>query len=359
MTLVADKITTARAVTAPPEIIALSDEVKMQVVRWLTYWVEKKPSIEEIVTQFVTNGRVSELATKVRLANNGRYDPSKKLTDYLKLERPLVFFDFETAGCEGDGRFKVVEISVMKFNPDGTIDSFSELINPEVEIQKKATEVHGIRDEDVQDRQKFIHFAPTLFKFLEGCDLGGYNILGFDIVALQKEFASVGMNFSIKDRAVIDAMYIYHKRVDFEEGKSRGLSDALKLYCGKEHEKAHQAKADNLATVEIIKGQFEMYLDLPRDVSELSKYCKENHYDITDFIDPDGKFVFDENDEAVFNFGRYELTGETLKQVAKSDRGKGYLTWIRDKSDFSDEVKKIASDATKGTFPARPKKDKD
>ena len=106
MTLVADKITMAkaRAVTAPPEIIALPDEVKMQVVRWLTYWIEKKPSIEEIVTQFVTNGRVNKFVAKLKA---GRYDPSKKLTDYLKLERPLVFYDVETAGVEGDARFKI------------------------------------------------------------------------------------------------------------------------------------------------------------------------------------------------------------------------------------------------------------
>lgn len=50
------------------------------------------------------------------------------------------------------------------------------------------------------------------------------------------------------------------------------------------------------------------------------------------------------------NFGKH--AGTPLKQIAAEEPG--FLRWIL-RSDFPDEVKKIASDALSGIFPERSK----
>lgn len=286
--------------------------------------------------------------------------PQANLLNYLKLDKPIVFFDLETAGVNGKARYKIVEMSVIKFHPDGRIEPWTARINPELPIQKKAEDIHGINDIAVKDCPTFKHFAPTILEFFKDSHLGGFNILGFDITSLQKEFRDIGEDFSVKGKAIIDPMAIYHQNVPYVEGETRQLKDAVKFYCNKELNNAHHAKADIFATVDVLKGQFEMYPDMPQDVYELSKRCREKYYELSDFVDEEGKFVFNEEGEVIFNFGKKHI-GKKLKEVAEVD--KGYLYWIlkekeKKEDDFSFEIKELIKNALeKGIYPAREKEE--
>ncbi len=59
----------------------------------------------------------------------------------LKLTRPLVFFDLETTGTNIT-HDRIVEISIVKLMPDGTVVERSRRLNPEMPIPAEATAVH-------------------------------------------------------------------------------------------------------------------------------------------------------------------------------------------------------------------------
>ena len=99
----------------------------------------------------------------------------------MKIEKPIVFFDIESTGLN-QIKDRIVELYMAKQNPDGTVDEFYSRFNPyPVEISEMAAKVHGITLEDVQNEPTFSQKAEEVLKFIEGSDLGGYNILSFDI----------------------------------------------------------------------------------------------------------------------------------------------------------------------------------
>jgi DNA polymerase-3 subunit epsilon len=255
----------------------------------------------------------------------------------LKLERPLIFFDLETTGTVIQ-KDRIVEISVVKVFPDGKQQVHTRKLNPEMPIPKAASDVHGITDEDVKDAPTFQVVAENLYKYFENCDLGGYNILKFDIPVLIAEFKRAGIDFSVEDKKVVDVFNIFCKLFP------RTLTAAYKFFCGKELADAHSAEADTLATLDVLFGQLEKYPELPRDMDGL--------HDFSDMTDPDavdkaGRFKWS-GDEVVVNFGKN--SGTPLKVIAENDPG--FLKWIVSK-DFPEDTKDVARDALMGVLPKR------
>ncbi|MBU4491108.1 MAG: hypothetical protein KKD69_01435 [Euryarchaeota archaeon] len=70
----------------------------------------------------------------------------------------------------------------IKQHPDGREEVLSEIINPGIPIPPGASQIHGIYDQDVQDKPQFRGRAQELLTWLNGCDLAGYNSDKFDIV---------------------------------------------------------------------------------------------------------------------------------------------------------------------------------
>ena len=230
----------------------------------------------------------------------------------LKLRNPLIFFDLETTGINISSD-RIVEISYLKIYPNGDEESKTTKINPTIPISVKATQIHGITDEDIKDAPPFSEVARTLAKTMEGCDLVGYNSNKFDIPLLAEEFIRAGIDIDLKKRKFIDVQVIYHKK------EQRTLTAAYKFYCNKELEEAHSAEADTRATCEILKAQLEMYNDLPNDIDKLSAYSSHNKN-----VDFAGRIVYNENGEETFNFGKYK--GQKVEEVFKKDPA--YYGWM-------------------------------
>lgn len=264
-------------------------------------------------------------------------------------DRPVIFFDLETTGVNLFSD-RIVEISLVKFFPDGTKDVRTRRINPEMHIPEESSAIHGIYDKDVENEPTFRAVSKNLFIIFEDCDLGGYNITKFDIPMLTREFSRVGLSFSIANRRLLDAYQIFCRM------EPRNLSAAYKFFCGKEMKDAHSAEADVLATVEIFEGELARYSSyskeqlpenvekFPETLDEIHQFCSQNRMDA---IDPEGRFRW-KNDEPIVAFGRN--AGTSLRKVAVDNPD--FLRWIL-RSDFSTEVKKIAGDALRGVFPAK------
>ena len=240
----------------------------------------------------------------------------------LNLKRPLAFFDLESTGTDFV-KDRIVEISILRVNVDGTRDIKTLKLNPTIPIPVEASLIHGIYDEDVITAPKFSDVAKEIYDFLENCDLAGFNSNKFDVPMLMEEFIRVKLTFSIENRALIDVHRIY---THFEK---RTLEAAYKFYCDKTLENAHSAEADTLATYEVFLGQLDRYAgEIKNDVQFLHDLTNEER-----FLDSGRRFVFT-GGKALFNFGKYK--GKTVEEVLKSDPG--YYNWMM-QGDFAQHTK--------------------
>lgn len=242
----------------------------------------------------------------------------------IKLERPIVFFDLETTGIQ-IATDRIVEISVLKVYPNGNKETWTRLVNPEIEIPKEASDIHGITNEKVVTEPKFSELAPKISTMIEGCDLAGFNSNRFDIPLLAEEMLRSKVNFDMENRKAIDVQVIFHKK------EQRTLGAGYEFYCGKNLENAHSAEADTIATYEILEAQLEKYEDLENDVDFLSSYS--SHQKRADFA---GFILLDAEEEEIFSFGKYK--GRKVQDVFRENPG--YYNWMQN-ADFPLYTKKV------------------
>lgn len=252
----------------------------------------------------------------------------------LHLRNPLAFFDLETTGIMVS-KDRIIELSFLKIMPNGSRELKTMRINPGVPIPPEVSLIHGIYDDDLKDAPLFKDIAKNLAKFLEGCDLAGFNIIRFDVPLLVEEFLRVGIDFNVSKRKLVDVQKIFHLM------EKRNLSAAYKFYCHKNLEGAHGAEADTLATYEILEKQLELYMGrevednlgnklgkIENDMGVLHKLALQNLVDLA------GRFVYNANGVEVFNFGKHK--NKPVVEVLKKEPS--YYDWMQ-RGDFPLETK--------------------
>lgn len=248
----------------------------------------------------------------------------------FKLLKPLIFFDIESTGTNTRND-RIIELSTIRINLDQSQEIITQRFNPEIEIPAEATAIHGISNLDIANEANFQSKASQIAEYFQDCDLAGYNIINFDLRLLTAEFlrANVKPPYDSNTK-VIDVMRIYHKM------EKRDLAAALRFYCDKELENAHQAESDTLAAMEILEKQIERY-GLETDVTALDKFCKyEKDINALDFA---GKFIRDKDGDIIFNFGSNK--GKKVKD------NRGMLEWMLPR-DFEPHTKLIAEEILAG-----------
>lgn len=242
----------------------------------------------------------------------------------LNLRKPLAVFDLEATGMNVCAD-RIVEISIIRYMPDGKTENYTYRVNPGIPIPAEASMVHGIYDKDIKNEPSFKELAPVINRVLEGCDLAGYNHIKFDIPMLVEEFLRAGIEFDLSDRQLIDAQKIFHLM------EKRTLSAAYKFYCQKDLTDAHSAEADAVATLEILQAQIARYegeevVDaggnsmgkITADINSLHRVLNGNMVDLA------GRFVYNQDNVPVFNFGKHK--GKPVVEVLKAEPG--YYDWM-------------------------------
>lgn len=242
----------------------------------------------------------------------------------LVLTKPLVVFDLETTGIN-TSKDRIVELFMIKVQPDGTRTELYQRFNPEMPIPPEITAIHGISDADVANEPVFKDKAHELNQFLLNCDFAGFNSNKFDFPMLVEEFYRAGIDFEVSKRKFIDAQKIFHLM------EPRNLSAAFKFYCSKDLDNAHSAKADTEATWEIIQSQLEKYSNLEPNIDFLHNFSGQNN-----LADLAGRLVYNDKKEIVFNFGKHK--GKRVEDVFKTDYG--YYDWMM-QGDFPLQTKKV------------------
>lgn len=243
----------------------------------------------------------------------------------LQLQRPIAFFDLETTGLD-PVKDRIVEIAIVKWMPDGSIEEYEKRINPEMPISPESTTIHGISDADVADAPKFKEVASEVVNFIKGCDLGGYNSNKFDLPLLAEELLRVGLDVDFDKRNLVDVQQVFFKK------EPRNLAAAYKFYCSKDLENAHSALADVRATLEILRAQVEKYDDIGTTTGELHDYSGSG--ELVDYA----RRIVKKNNEYYFNFGKHK--GKKVTDVLKAEPQ--YYDWMM-QADFSRHTKHCLS----------------
>jgi len=204
-------------------------------------------------------------------------------------------------------------------------------------MEPGASEVNGIKDEDVAGEKKFYELADEIASWIEDADLAGYNSAKFDLPMLSEEFerakyycrglSATVHNLDLHSKKMVDVQTIYHKM------EPRNLKAAYRFYCGGEDfENAHSAEADTLATYEVLKGELDRYDSslIKNDVDWLADFTYN-----TKCVDFAGRLVLDAAKQPVVNFGKHK--GKTCRQVYNEDRS--YFDWVQ-KADFCFDTKR-------------------
>jgi DNA polymerase-3 subunit epsilon len=255
----------------------------------------------------------------------------------LHLKNPLIILDLETTGIN-IASDRIVEIALLKIHTDGSEEERVVRINPEIPIPEKATMIHGITNDDVKDAPLFKEVARTLARFMEGCDLAGFNSNRFDIPLLVEEFLRADVDVDFKKRKFVDVQAIFHKM------EKRTLTAAYKFYCSKELTQAHQAMSDVRATYEVLQAQLDLYNNVEfEDINGRKSIPVENNMEkLSEFssydrnVDYMGRIVFNDENAPVFNFGKNK--GLPVEKVLMEQPG--YYGWIMN-GDFPLYTKKV------------------
>tara|TARA_B100000686_G_scaffold5421_1_gene5423 strand:- start:10182 stop:10979 length:798 start_codon:yes stop_codon:yes gene_type:complete len=251
------------------------------------------------------------------------------------ISKPIVVFDIETTGLDIIND-RIVDISLIKVNSDNSTIEKTYRVNPGIPISKESSLIHGIYDKDVSSCKEFKYYAKEIYQFIKGCDLGGFNILKFDLPILIEELMRCKINLSINNTKIIDALRIYHLM------EKRNLSSAYKFYCNKNLDNAHNSYADTIATLEVIKKQIEKYENqevidnkgnvlgtISQNLDSIGSIIKTNIVDIS------GRIIKNSENKEVFNFGKYK--NQIVSKIFKSNPE--YYHWIM-KSNFPLHTKK-------------------
>jgi DNA polymerase-3 subunit epsilon len=243
----------------------------------------------------------------------------------LNLKRPLAFFDIEATGTN-IGADRIVELSIIKLNPDGSEEVKTWRVHPGMPIPLESSLIHGIYDEHIANEPLFAAIGADIAAFIADSDLAGYNSNKFDIPMLMEEFMRAGIEFDLDQRHFVDVQNIFHQM------EQRTLKAAYKFYCDKDIINAHSAEADTRATMEVLLAQIAKYeltewedkqgkrsIPVVGDVEALHKFTNLNRT-----VDFAGRMVYNDEGEELFNFGKHK--GKKVEDVFNIEPS--YYSWM-------------------------------
>lgn len=163
--------------------------------------------------------------------------------------KDYVCVDIETTGCQSKWS-KIIEIGAVKVRDGEVVETFSELINPGIEIPPFITQLTGITDDMVADKGSIHEILQKFVDFAEDYVLLGHN-LRFDFSFLKQNAANLKIPF---EKEGIDTLKIARKV--HKELESRSLEYLCRYYniLDENHHRAFN-DADITSKLYLIMGE--------------------------------------------------------------------------------------------------------
>ncbi len=148
---------------------------------------------------------------------------------------------------------KMVEIAAIKIYPDFTIDydnTFSQLINPEINIPYNAYRVHNISNEMVKDKPLIEEIMPSFLSFAKDTIIVGHNIQ-FDLRFIKQE--AENCNLELPFIYSLDTLHLSKKAVPgLEAYKLDNLIEYFNINLNIPESDRHRALFDAINTAIIM-----------------------------------------------------------------------------------------------------------
>lgn len=159
---------------------------------------------------------------------------------------PTAALDFETTGLDVNSGHRVVEVGVVRVDPQtNTRVEWSTLVNPGVPISKRTQEIHGISNEMVEDAPLFAQALPQFAHLIEDCVLIAHNA-NFDLGFLRIESRRAKQQ-NPTPAVVVDTLALARHVFRLPSCSLSSVSQRI----GLPHHDAHRALADARATMAI------------------------------------------------------------------------------------------------------------
>lgn len=225
--------------------------------------------------------KVDALNNKIKQAKPLVQELSQpNVTKKLSVTKPIVFFDLETTGLNVN-QDQIFDAFFLKLNPDGSVEKLSQKLRPNVPISPEASKVTGVTQSTLESYGvSFKDVSGKLKQFLQGADLGGYNIGSFDVRLLQKEFLRAGIkDIDLGQRQIVDVFKLAQASLPEQQAITGGtkLSTVFEKLYGMPLKGAHGARTDVAATVSVLKKLLQT-TNLPTTVSGLSQISEMSSF---------------------------------------------------------------------------------
>ncbi|MBE6152911.1 MAG: PolC-type DNA polymerase III [Firmicutes bacterium] len=185
-------------------------------------------------------------------------------SDNKLLESTYVVFDFETTGFNAGGTDSIIEVGAVKICNGEIIDRFDELINPGKPLLNKITELTGITDEMLKDKDNEENAIRRFVEWTGDLPMVAHNAK-FDMSFLEAAYKKY--NFGEFTNTVIDTLEL--SRVMDSNYNRHSLSALVKRYdIPFDEDNHHRADYDAEATALILHKMLKRLED--RNIEKIS-----------------------------------------------------------------------------------------
>jgi len=180
-----------------------------------------------------------------------------------------IVLDTETTGIDPDAGHNIIEIGCVEMVKRRlTGNTWHEYIKPDRAVDAEAIEVHGITNEFLQDKPRFVELASAFLEFVRGAELIIHNA-AFDIGFLNTELARNGFTERVDEICTVtDTLLLARKK---HPGQRNSLDALCRRYgIDNSHRELHGALLDSeiLADVYLVLTGGQTSLQLGQGESE-------------------------------------------------------------------------------------------
>lgn len=161
-------------------------------------------------------------------------------------EDDYVAIDIETTGLGRNAR--IIELGAVRIRHGRKVASYSQLVNPQIPIPAKVTQITGITDRDVKGKPTIDKALPKFYAFCGRDTWIGHNIHRFDIPIIKHEAERIGAG--IPDVNFYDTLEI--SQVYLPQLEHHRLKDLIR-YFGIAKTERHRAADDAAQTAQIFE----------------------------------------------------------------------------------------------------------
>ena len=162
----------------------------------------------------------------------------------------FVLFDTETTGTSAEAR--IVEIAALRVDNGREVRRFETLVNPECQIPRNVSAIHGIYDRDVRDAPKTREAINRFALFVGRPPLVAHNA-SFDVRMLRGERQRVRVRLPVVD--VLCTLKVARTVLSGAQTPAGGHKlQSLAVHFGIRVPSAHRAMADVVTLLAVLRA---------------------------------------------------------------------------------------------------------